>query len=744
MRLPVLRPKGSRELAIPELFGGINLRDSVNSINDNQLTDSLNMWKADGMLKTRPGVRTDNIFEIPNKAENILSEMEEGEKTFAGDKVLKHKVFKDGIKGKMQLCSIPCKDKETGQIIKIFFCFVGNEDYEQLEPKEFQSGKGIGSYFVVNNDDNYYIYTNNQEIFKYTQGENDTYSWEKMKEEDYYAPLVLTHCKPLSQTGGVSQEKVMSSGVMIEGFNLIGDRYRMVYSTVNADLLSDTTASHAMVYPLLYSTHTSKFQGKKVIARLSNASGTVVPHTVTLSGSTAISWESDFQSDGLKMRVVGQVVAFFKQSNGQTVTATVKAEDFVEDNLEIEAPYITTTEEKKRVFSMTQCEWFGGDSSGLVGGTRLFLCNNRNPKLKGLVTWSGLNDPTYFPENSYFYVGDKTEKVTGFGKQQDMLIIFKERETWYTQYQRNTDITAEDLINQTVVDYTSSSVYFPLTQINPNIGCPYPESVQLCRNRLVWLGKNGTVHTLVSNNQYNERSIYTVSEMVQRRLKDEKGLSKVSSADWNGWYCLFVNNKLYLMDYNCYGFTYVSSYSKTEDANIQIPWYYWELPEGQIKGKRPLISVDDNLGFVGYFEEAKVLNDEVRRSFFDTRLLCDELLPNDGGDKAQTPINCHFTTKLFEFGAPHVRKNVERINLQLGNNGAEPIYVSLITESGTEEQMIVFDGNETESYSPAFIDSKAVFPCIRNVLRLGVKLNCSGPMAVDGMILKYKFLGGAR
>lgn len=739
MRLPILRARSSKELAVPELFGGLNKRDSVSMVNDNQLTECLNMWKNDGTLKTRPGVCTDTVFEIPNKLEPEV----EGYKTFAGENVTKHNIFKDGVNGKMQLCSIPCKDAESGNYTKIYFVFVGadNIDYEALKPKEFEADNGIGSYFIAEKDGEYYLYTNNQQIFKYADVENNTASWERVSEEDYYVPLVLAHCKPLSNTGGVSKEKVFASGTMIEGFNSIGNRYRMVYSTVDADLLSDTITSHAMVYTLLYSTHTSKYQGKKVIARLSNASGTVVEHTVTLSGSSEISYESDYQSDGLKMRVVAQVVSFLRESDGKT--ATVTADDFVEDNLEIEAPYITTTEEKKRVFSMTRCEWFGGDSSGLAGGTRLFLCNNRNKKLKGLVTWSGLNDPTYFPENSYFYVGNNTEKVTGFGKQQDMLVIFKERETWYTQYERNTDITAEDLINQTVVDYTSSSVYFPLTQINPNIGCPYPESVQLCRNRLVWLGYNGAVHTLVSNNQYNERSIYTVSGMVQRKLREEtKGA--VSSADWNGYYCLSFDNKLYLMDYNCYGFNYISSYSKTEDANIQIPWYYWELPDCEIKGKSPLISVDDNLGFVGYVEGAKVLNDEVRRSFFDTSLLCDELLPNDGGDKAQTPINCHFTTKLFEFGAPHVRKNVERINLQLGNNGAEPIYVSLITESGTEEQMIVLDGNEAESYSPAFIDSKAVFPCIRNVLRLGIELSCSGPMAVDGIILQYRFTGGGR
>ena len=50
------------------------------------------------------------------------------------------------------------------------------------------------------------------------------------------------------------------------------------------------------------------------------------------------------------------------------------------------------------------------------------LGNSLN-KEKALVVWSGLNDPLYFSENAYFYVGDTTSKVTGFGKQSNMLVI---------------------------------------------------------------------------------------------------------------------------------------------------------------------------------------------------------------------------------------------------------------------------------------------------------------------------------
>ncbi|MBQ8740801.1 MAG: hypothetical protein IJY79_04550, partial [Clostridia bacterium] len=43
-----------REVNIPQLSGGLNLRDSLTAVRDNQMTDCINMWYKDGMLRTRP------------------------------------------------------------------------------------------------------------------------------------------------------------------------------------------------------------------------------------------------------------------------------------------------------------------------------------------------------------------------------------------------------------------------------------------------------------------------------------------------------------------------------------------------------------------------------------------------------------------------------------------------------------------------------------------------------------------
>ena len=60
-RHPNMNYREQRELRIPDLMGGLNTRDSLSMVNDNQLTDSLNVWWKDGVLKTRPGLLDRNM-----------------------------------------------------------------------------------------------------------------------------------------------------------------------------------------------------------------------------------------------------------------------------------------------------------------------------------------------------------------------------------------------------------------------------------------------------------------------------------------------------------------------------------------------------------------------------------------------------------------------------------------------------------------------------------------------------------
>jgi hypothetical protein len=123
--------------------------------------------------------------------------------------------------------------------------------------------------------------------------------------------------------------------------------------------------------------------------------------------------------------------------------------------------------------------WFGG-TANKRGGTRLFLADTDHAKL----LWSGVNNPFYFPENNYMIVGDTSQKITALEKQSDMLVIFKEREIFYTTYVQG-EIDADAVADGVNVDVNVVQAYFPLTQLSPQIGCRCPRSIALCRDRLV-------------------------------------------------------------------------------------------------------------------------------------------------------------------------------------------------------------------------------------------------------------------
>ncbi|MBR5223246.1 MAG: hypothetical protein IKV81_03680 [Clostridia bacterium] len=741
MKFPKLRPQGAKVLKVPDLAGGLNLRDGVSEVLDNQLTQAKNVWFQDGVLKTRPG-----IMALNNK---LIGRV--------GYRKVFYKLWSN-IKYQDYVLMVVQKDTDYDNdgIFKTdlsFYWQKNEEEISQLPAISFLEFDEQITYFLTQNDNAIYLFTSNYQVYKLEYSEDKAENrFEFVPEEDYYVPLVVTNCKA---DGSFSMEKdeVMSSGVQFEGYNLLSDYYKISYTAYNPVVGDGWEKGHKMRYSLLHSCNGKEYKGMTVTAELTTKTATgmqTVTHEIVLEGETS-EWvtEAKAGADGLKLSVFYNQLFF--RSEDDTIAYITKENEGLIDNLVIKAPYLATDEEKDKIFKMTQCEWFGGGTAGIEGGTRLFLGGNTSKGNENLVVWSDLNNPLYFSENNYFRVGESSTAVTSFGKQADMLIIFKENGSgiFYTKYQQNTDITAENLINQSVVDYVASSVYFPLVQINPNVGCSHPETIQLCRNRLVWLGDNGNVYTLVNESQYNERSVFCVSEMVARDLKQNIDCAP-TACDWNGYYCIMSGNKLYLMDYNCYGYTHVASYSKTEDANIRIPWYIWELPLELDKAY--ICELDGKILFSSYYEGEGFANCCIlNHALAENNLSVDKVFSclNENGyedlfEVKERPILTTLRTKLFTFGEASTRKNIDKINLQLGNNGGEPITVKVITDQSQEEHDIYLNGTETQAYTPGYIDSKAIFPCARNVLRIGLELSSQGVIAVDGMEIKYRTTGGAR
>lgn len=721
------------ELKIPDLAGGLNLHDGLSEVLDNQLTDCKNMWWNNGLLKTRPGTCKMKTIGTVGYDEKIRPKQTN---VYIG----KYRLFFYNISGERR--------SENDSIVG--FGETGFWLQSESGIIELPTLKAKLANFVCQKKNIVYAFCSCREIWKleFVSGTTEIVEgWKKAEEKDYYIPVVINNCK-FVPSGGMHPAllDIISNGVMFEGYNILTDYYKMEYSTYNPAYATEDKdhicAYHQMYYGLLNDVfEKNKFVDKKVEATITLIDGTVTTHSVTITHHDSTEtepkdMEKTINKDDFMRMVVSQNAIIFYYENGDLALAY--KDSCFENNMVITAPYEPANRNVRldKVFGMTQCEWFGGDAVGLSGGTRLFLCGNEGEN-KALVMWSGLNEPLYFSENCYAYVGNENQAVTCFGKQGESLIIFKENGagSFYTSYVQNGNITASDLINQSVIDYTASSVYFPIIQLHSMIGCDCPDTVQLCRNRLVWACSDGKVYTLASQNQYSERNIFCVSEMVERKLSQED-LSNAFSTDFEGRYLLFIKNHVYVMEYESYGYIYIASHSKEENAQIKIPWWYWELPSGEYNVEEAIavISVGTNLYIVFYPKEPNGLLSE----FIIKKLSTD--YDTDDDEKIPSMIK----TKLFDFGKPNVRKNVDRINLQLGNNGGEAINVRIITECGEESQEIVLTGAETQSYTPGFIDSKAIFPCIRQIRKIGLELSSTGVIAVDGINFKYRTTGGAR
>lgn len=140
------------------------------------------------------------------------------------------------------------------------------------------------------------------------------------------------------------------------------------------------------------------------------------------------------------------------------------------------------------------------------GDTQLAVVCGGTPGQPNAYFWSGSTtnglDPTYFPFDYYNYAGANAEEyITGFGKQQSMLVIFKERSIGKSYFSTIT-------INE--MEYLK----LPYTPVNENLGCDLEKSIRLIQNNLVFANTYSGVHVLLDTTAYGENTVKRISRNV--------------------------------------------------------------------------------------------------------------------------------------------------------------------------------------------------------------------------------------
>lgn len=172
--------------------------------------------------------------------------------------------------------------------------------------------------------------------------------------------------------------------------------------------------------------------------------------------------------------------------------------------------------------------------------------------------WNGNNiamDASYFPFSQYQLAGSSDDMITGFGKQQSYLVIFKHSSVG------RTIMKTETVDERLTID-------LPYVPINDKIGCDLPWTIQLIDNNLVWCNTEQGVHTLKDSSSAYENNIECISGKVNGSkeklalLHDVRSGGVVASADDTRRYWLCANGHVWLWDY--------------ENTEYRAPsWYYF-------------------------------------------------------------------------------------------------------------------------------------------------------------------------
>lgn len=544
-----------REIGVPELSGGINAERNMSRMEDNELFDVKNMWFEDGVLCTRPPL--------------YVTDVESESHTHAGMNLTgRSAVFYYAGK---KACALTYYCWPGEHII-----YVVSLDGELLHRYRFDCTDSAAAVAPVS-EDRYGV-----PFFVFIDGRVYKPIGDTLVEHtaDVYIPMIFVNGRGYHWSeADTGSGRFPVNGTMLEGYNALSARYKCRY----------TSEDGKHIYPL-----------PKPIA-----AGSVVSLSVVLpsgeysasakTGETATITQGSYTYRFTPAAGASHISVTWTKSGASGAEASGYGfpTGSVSSNITIEAEYEKTAEEKAYLRGATAACWFGGTSNER-GGTRLFLSGFSSDGNQAKVVWSDADEPLYFSENNYCYIGDASRRVTALHTQSDRLIIFKESETYCMRYAQGT-VDADAVSEGLNTDVSVSAAAFPVTQISPNIGCDCPDTVVLCQNRLVWMNADGEMNTLVMNEPYSDSNIRSFGSKITPKILRDSTKSERRAAHavrYKNRYVVFVGSKAYLFSYQDYGFIYLSGYYSAK-YDKKIAWFVWELENTEGDRLVPLSDGDE-------------------------------------------------------------------------------------------------------------------------------------------------------
>lgn len=189
---------------------------------------------------------------------------------------------------------------------------------------------------------------------------------------------------------------------------------------------------------------------------------------------------------------------------------------------------------------------------GLGSANRFFVSGN--PDEKNVDWYSGLDDPTYFPDLGYTQIGADTSAIMGYLKQYENLVIVK-----------SDNVQDAEIFLRTAEMKTDGTIIFPVKQGIKGVGAISRKTFASLRDDPLFLSRDG-VFAVVSASVTQQRSVMDRSSLINARLTREGGLENACAEVWKNWYVLCVNGHCYVAD---------ASQRTAQGEGWGYEWYYW-------------------------------------------------------------------------------------------------------------------------------------------------------------------------
>lgn len=252
---------------------------------------------------------------------------------------------------------------------------------------------------------------------------------------------------------------------------------------------------------------------------------------------------------------------------------------------------------------------------------------------------------------------------------------------------------------------------------------------------------------LKTTSQYNKVNVSKISAMIERTLKQHYNnltdvqKTLVTSAVYDGHYFLKIHNKIYVLNYDDYYFSNLPAYASNKKAQRQLKWYIWDFPGTGAEffsfavGNKIFLFISDNIGRQRSFEKMNIDMNSPSTGI--------DVYYNFKGEKEESEVESVVQTKMFDFGAMDIFKSIEQMYIGFGESPSE-ICIEYLTEKGTVAEKSLEINDEVQIFSPQYIKTKRFLPGIKRALRFGLRVNAKGRIAVDGILIKYKYMGVTR